>query len=132
LRKRAVETRGKNAFRQALIHSGHGKVLPLEEVGDNPCTCAHALLPTLRPHDADLIRRIDLVGKSPKTVAEELATTPNNVRVRLHRARQVLRAQVVRVCGPCCEHSCRNCTCDASSPVNSEELRTAAVPRPKL
>lgn len=116
LRKHAVEARGKKAFRQALIHSGHGKVPPFGEGSDNPCSCAHALLPTLRPSYAELIRRIDLDGKSSQTVAQDLAMTPNNVRVRLHRARQVLREQVVRVCGPCCEHSRRNCTCEASSP----------------
>lgn len=121
LRKHAVETRGRNAFRQALIHSGHGTVPPFEVVSDNPCTCATALLPILRPRDAELIRRVDLNGELSKTVAEDLASTPNNVRVRLHRARQTLRAQVARVCGLCCEHSRRNCTCDASSIPTSKQ-----------
>lgn len=115
LRKHAVEARGKKAYRQALIHSGHGQVPPFEEVGDNPCRCAYVLLSTLRPSYADLIRRIDLKGESSKTVAKDLAMTRNNVRVRLHRARQVLRARSVRFCGPCCERSCRNCMCEVSS-----------------
>jgi RNA polymerase sigma-70 factor (ECF subfamily) len=115
LRKHAVEAKGQKAYRQALIYSGHGKVPPFEEVGDNPCRCAYVLLPTLRPSYAELIRRIDLEGESSKTVAQDLAMTRNNVRVRLHRARQVLRARLVRFCGPCCERNCRNCTCDVSS-----------------
>ncbi|MBA5865014.1 MAG: hypothetical protein GDA65_20235 [Nitrospira sp. CR1.1] len=115
LRKHAVEARGKKAYRQALIHSGHGKVPPFEEVGDTPCSCASVLLPTLRPSYAELIRRMDLKGESSKTVAKDLAMTRNNVRVRLHRARQILRARLVRFCGPCCERNCRNCTCDVSS-----------------
>lgn len=115
LRKHAVETRGKKAYRQALIRSGYGKVPPFEEVGDNPCGCAYVLLPTLRPSYAELIRRIDLEGESSKTVAQDLVMTRNNVRVRLHRARQVLRARLVRFCGPCCERNCRNCRCDVSS-----------------
>ncbi len=126
LRKGAVEARGKKAYRQALIHSGYGKVPPFEEVGDNPCSCAYVLLPTLRASYAELIRRIDLEGESSKTVAEDLAMTRNNVRVRLHRARQVLRARLVRFCGPCCERSCRNCMCDASSfPMMKSRVRHA-------
>ena len=115
LRKRAVEAKGRNAYRRALIHSGHGKVSPFEEVASNPCSCAYAILPSLRPSYAELIRRIDLGGESSKTVAQDLAMTRNHVRVRLHRARQVLRARLVRFCGPCCERDCRNCTCDVSA-----------------
>jgi RNA polymerase sigma-70 factor (ECF subfamily) len=104
--------RGKKAYSQALIHSGHGKVPPVEEVASNPCSCAYAILPSLRPSYEELIRRIDLGGESSKTVAQDLAMTRNNVRVRLHRARQVLRARLVAFCGPCCERDCRECWCD--------------------
>ncbi len=115
LRKRAVEARGKKAYHRALIHSGHGKVPPFEEVNGNLCSCAYAILPSLRPSYEELIRRIDLGGESSKTVAQDLAMTRNNVRVRLHRARQVLRARLVRLCGSCCERDCRDCTCDVSA-----------------
>ena len=114
LRKLTVAAKGKNAYRQALIHSGHGRVSPVEEIDDNPCSCAYVLLPSLRPSYAELIRRIDLGGESSKTVAQDLAMTRNNLRVRLHRARQVLRARLVRFCGPCCERSCQDCRCDGS------------------
>ena len=63
LRKRAVEARGKKAYSQALIHSGHGKVPPVEAVADNLCCCASAILPSLRPNHAEFIRRIDLGGR---------------------------------------------------------------------
>lgn len=115
LRKCAVEARGKNAYRQALIHSGYGKVPPVEEGVGNPCSCAYALLPTLRPSYAELIRRIDLEGELSKIVAQDLAMTRNNLRVRLHRARQMLRERLVDFCGPCCERGCRDCTCDVSA-----------------
>jgi len=115
LRKRAVEARGKKAYSQALIHSGHGKVPPFEAVAGNLCSCAYAILPSLRPSHEELIRRIDLGGESSKTVAQDLAMTRNNVRVRLHRARQVLRARLVSFCGRCCERDCRECWCDVSA-----------------
>ena len=115
LRKHAVEARGKKAYRQALIHSGHGQVPPLEEIGNNPCGCVYMLLPKLRPSYAELIRRIDLQGESFQTVAKDLAMTRNNLRVRLHRARQALRARLVSFCGPCCERDCQDCRCDGSA-----------------
>jgi RNA polymerase sigma factor (sigma-70 family) len=115
LRKRAVEARGKNAYRHALIHSGHGKVPPFEEVAGNLCCCAYAILPSLRPSYEELIRRIDLGGESSKTVAQDLAITCNNVRVRLLRARLALRARLVRFCGRCCDRDCRDCRCDVSA-----------------
>lgn len=114
LRKRAVEARGKESYSQDLTHSGHGRVPPFEEVAGNLCCCAYAILPSLRPSYAELIRRIDLGGEPSKTVAQDLAMTRNNVRVRLHRARQVLRARLVDFCGRCCERDCRDCTCDVS------------------
>ena len=115
LRKRAVEARGQKTYRQALIHSDHGKVPPVEEVAGNTCSCAYALLPTLWPSYAELIRRIDLGGESTKAVAQDLAMTPNNMRVRLHRARQVLRTRLIAICGPCCERGCCDCRCDGSA-----------------
>jgi RNA polymerase sigma factor (sigma-70 family) len=115
LRKRAVEARGKESYSQALTRSGHGRVPPFEEVAGNLCCCAYAVLPSLRPSYAELIRRIDLGGEPSETVAQDLAMTRNNVRVRLHRARQVLRARLVDFCGRCCERDCRDCTCDVST-----------------
>ena len=111
LRKRV----GDDGVAQALIYSGHGKVPPFEEVADNLCSCVYTILPSLRPSHEELIRRIDLGGESSKTVAQDLAMTRNNVRVRLHRARQVLRARLVSFCGRCCERDCRDCWCDVSA-----------------
>lgn len=82
LRKRAVEARGKEAYSQALIHSRHGKVPPFEEPAGNLCSCAYAILPSLRPSHEDLIRRVDLGAESTKTVAQDLKMTRNKVRNR--------------------------------------------------
>ncbi|MCA9470347.1 MAG: sigma-70 family RNA polymerase sigma factor, partial [Nitrospira sp.] len=60
----------------------------------------------------DILRRIDLDGKSRSTVADELGITPNLVKVRLHRARQALkRVLLISCCKSCHESGFMNCEC---------------------
>lgn len=84
---------------------------PEPEVEQAICHCMHRLLPTLKEEYATLLRRIDLGDASIADVAAETGMTPNNVRVKLHRARQALRVQLERSCGSCTEHGCLDCTC---------------------
>jgi RNA polymerase sigma-70 factor (ECF subfamily) len=44
--------------------------------------------------------------------AEGISAT--NAGVRVFRAREALRRQVVRSCGTCAEHGCIDCTCGKS------------------
>ncbi len=83
----------------------------LDEVRPTLCACLAPLVTQLRPAYAELIRRIDLEGESPAAVARELKVTSNNLTVRLHRARQALRATLEQTCGICTKHGCLNCTC---------------------
>jgi len=75
------------------------------------CACLHRLLPDLRPGYADLLRRMDLGQEEPEAAAKALGITRNNLTVRLHRARQALRAGLEEACGLCSRHGCLNCTC---------------------
>jgi RNA polymerase sigma-70 factor (ECF subfamily) len=75
------------------------------------CRCFEALLPTLRPEQARLLRRIDLEGARAIDVAEEEGVTANNTMVRLHRARKALRARLEESCRTCATHGCLDCTC---------------------
>lgn len=75
------------------------------------CQCGLTLLSTLRPGYADVLRRVDLDGEHIADVAAALGTSPNNVRVRLHRARSALRAQWQGVCGLCVQRGARACDC---------------------
>ena len=111
-RSNATEARRNDAFLQELIVSGDDKEPPLDEVKSTVCACLNRLLPTLHSNYAELIRRIDLEEESPKLVAEELKISPSNLTVRLHRARQALRASLEQSCGVCSKHGCLNCTCD--------------------
>lgn len=111
-RSKDAEARRNEAFLQELTISGNDKQPPIDEMKATVCTCLHHLLPALHSNYAELIRRIDLDGESPKRVAEELKISQNNLTVRLHRARQALRASLEQSCGICSTHGCLNCTCE--------------------
>jgi RNA polymerase sigma factor (sigma-70 family) len=110
-RSKNAESRRNEAFLQELKISGGDKEPPTDEMKATVCTCLHRLLPALGSNYAELIRRIDLEDESPKHVAEELKISQNNLTVRLHRARQALRASLEQSCGICSKHGCLNCTC---------------------
>mgnify|MGYP001478900851 CR=1 FL=1 len=66
-----------------------------------PMTCLSSAIDQLRPAYANLIRRAELEEAPLKRVAGELALTPNNVAVRLHRARAALRQSMRERCTAC-------------------------------
>ncbi|HEX6852215.1 MAG TPA: RNA polymerase sigma factor [Candidatus Polarisedimenticolaceae bacterium] len=79
------------------------------------CECATALLETLKPEYAEVLRRVELDGIAVKEYARQSNVTPNNASVRLFRAREALRRQFERSCGTCAEHGCLDCGCDGSA-----------------
>ena len=78
------------------------------------CACFEALIPTLKPEYAELIRTLDLGNESPESAAARLGITPNNLKVRRHRARQALRRRLEETCRTCAEHGCLDCTCGSN------------------
>jgi RNA polymerase sigma-70 factor (ECF subfamily) len=82
-----------------------------EELMDQVCGCVGDLIGTLKPSYARALRRIELDGVAVQTFADEAGITPNNASVRLHRARDALRQQVIRTCGTCGVHGCVDCAC---------------------
>jgi RNA polymerase sigma factor (sigma-70 family) len=106
-----AEVRRNQAFLEESIISGDHQEPPLDEVRATACVCLHRLLPGLRGNYAELIKRIDLDGESPELVAKDLKVSRNNLTVRLHRARQSLRAALEGACGVCSKHGCLNCAC---------------------
>ena len=111
-RSRAAESRKTDTFLQELLTAGEDKTPALDELRPTVCACLQRLLPNLRPAYAELLQRVDLQGQSLAAVAQELKVTPNNLTVRLHRARQALRSSLEQACGLCTKHGCLNCTCD--------------------
>jgi RNA polymerase sigma-70 factor (ECF subfamily) len=79
------------------------------------CGCLERLIPTLKPQYSTLVRRLDLEGEALQPVAASLGITTNNLKVRLHRARQQLKERVTQTCRVCAQHGCLDCTCDSVS-----------------
>lgn len=104
-RRRAVETKyqAQLAFEAA------------PEVGtadwERLCDCFRELIPTLKPEYATLIDQLELGGGDPAQVAGALKLSPNNLKVRRHRARRALRERLQQTCRMCAEHGCLDCTC---------------------
>ena len=84
------------------------------EMMETICECATALLETLKPEYAEALRRVELDGVAVKQFALETNISQNNASVRLFRAREALRRQVVRCCRTCADHGCVDCTCRAA------------------
>ena len=84
---------------------------PDKELEAVVCACVMSLLETLKPEYETALRRVELEGASVRSFAEETGITPGNAGVRLHRAREALRKQLVRCCGACLEHGCFDCAC---------------------
>lgn len=93
----------------------------VDELADDPeleravCRCIDTLIPTIKPEYATILRRVELEEARLTDVAEELAISPNNAAVRLHRARQALKRRLEQSCGTCATHGCLDCTCGAGS-----------------
>lgn len=99
--KRALET-----FAREL-----DTVVPSTEVHDEVCGCISRLAATLKPEYAEVLREVEVGGQPLKEYAEGHGITPNNAAVRVHRARQALRKQVIAACGVCATHGCVDCRC---------------------
>ena len=89
------------------------------------CQCVKRLLHGLPDQYRDVLQRIDLDGASSADAASALGLTPNNVTVRLHRARQRLRTDLQQNCKVCSKHGCIDCTCDPAD--GGSAVRRAAT-----
>jgi len=111
--------------RNALTDELRGLGLPTAELSDDlpdpdpppitsgrPCKCALDIAATLKPEYKAMLERAILDDVAVTDVARELGITANNATVRLHRARNALRAAVVARCGTTSMHDCLECTCD--------------------
>ena len=78
------------------------------------CKCVSELAATLKEEYADALRTVEVNGLPVKDFATQAGISTNNAGVRVFRAREALRKQVIRSCGTCADHGCLNCTCAPS------------------
>jgi RNA polymerase sigma-70 factor (ECF subfamily) len=106
-RRNGAAERKLSAFQQQVVlHSE-----PEAELTRAICHCVGELATTLKDEYADALKAIEVDGLTVKAFAERANITPSNAGVRIFRAREALRKQVVRSCGTCADHGCLDCTC---------------------
>lgn len=84
---------------------------PVPDLRAEICACVGRLAGTLKPEYAEALQAIDVDGVAVKDFAGATGISASNAGVRLFRARQALKQQVVRSCGTCAEHGCVDCSC---------------------
>ena len=107
-----------DAYRRRGVEQAHVVVADAPDAAAEPeddavlCACFERLIPTLKPEYAELIRAVELGNEPPAATAARLGITPNNLKVRRHRARQALRQKLEETCRTCADHGCLDCTCE--------------------
>lgn len=109
-RNHAAQERRDEAFFRSLEETETRKAAA-RRMQEAVCSCMSGLLPSLKPEYGDIIKKVDLEERSVSEVARAMDLKPNNVMVKLHRARQALKKSLERACGSCAEHGCLNCSC---------------------
>ncbi len=92
------------------------------------CECIDEVLPTLKPAYAEILREVDLTGKSLENFSNKAGITTGNAAVRVHRARQALKKQLILVCGTCSKHGCTNCACAKVERALQQEIQNIHTP----
>lgn len=75
------------------------------------CNCIEKLLPTMNKDYAFIISELELKQKSTPETALQMKITPDNLKVKRHRARRQLKQRLEQTCGLCARHGCLDCDC---------------------
>jgi RNA polymerase sigma factor (sigma-70 family) len=114
LRNAVIDHYRRSATAAAALERFAGEVepsAPPPDVRDEICACVARLASSLKPEYAAALAEVEVQGMPIKAFAEAHGLTANNASVRLFRAREALRRQVVAACGTCAEHGCVDCRC---------------------
>lgn len=86
--------------------------VPGAELKGEICRCVGELAGTLKDEYREALQAVEVDGLPVKDFAERAGISTSNAGVRVFRAREALRKQVVRSCGTCADHGCVDCTCN--------------------
>lgn len=98
-RHQGASKRGLESFGKELQ-----EVRPGTELHGEVCACVSRVAATLKPEYAAALQQVEVEGMPVKTHAERQGITAGNAAVRLHRARQALKKEIVATCGACADH----------------------------
>jgi RNA polymerase sigma-70 factor (ECF subfamily) len=107
-RHRAAEDHALEQWAQDLATG----VAPDPQTEEIVCGCIDQVLPTLKPSYTEILRSVDLAGQNLESFATKAGISAGNAAVRIHRACQALKKELIRVCSACAKLACANCTCD--------------------
>jgi RNA polymerase sigma factor (sigma-70 family) len=107
-RRAAAADRKLIAFGREL----EGELEPDVELRGAICGCVGELAATLKEEYAEVLRAVEIEGLAVKDYAARASLSASNAGVRVFRAREALRKQVLRSCGTCADHGCLDCTCE--------------------
>ncbi len=100
----------------------------VEEAADGyQCCCVKPLIGDLRSDYAQILTRVDIRGESRESLARELKINPENLRVRLHRARRAIFKALKSNCGSCCATGFDDCYGENSRPAGAPPSRRSAL-----
>lgn len=106
-RHRAVEDRALEQWANELLTTSQ----PDRSTQQAICACIDATLAAMKPSYGEIIRKVDLSEIALDAFAYHAGITPGNAAVRLHRARQALKKQLILTCRTCAKHGCLDCSC---------------------
>lgn len=122
--QRAIQRRREVSIEQVATEIAAAE--PDQEIDETVCNCLHKLLPTLKPEYAEVIWRADLLGEPRDRIAGSLGVTLNNITVRLHRGRHVLKKRLEEMCVTCPVHGFLYCRCEDARRPRRSARRTSS------
>lgn len=75
------------------------------------CRCVIIGLANLTDDYRQALWSLEVKGMRADAFARRAGITANNARVRAHRARRSLYRELRKICGPCADRHCVDCTC---------------------